>query len=37
LFVKELTQNNVLNGDRKPESANRLAPLSAVCSECFRW
>jgi len=26
----ELTQNNVLTVDRKPGSANRLAPLSAV-------
>jgi len=32
----ELTQNNVLNMDRKPGSANRLAPLSTVYSEHFR-
>jgi len=32
----ELTQNNVLNVDRKPGSANHLAPLSSVYSERFR-
>jgi len=26
----KLTQNNVLNVDRKPGSANRLVPLSSV-------
>jgi len=26
----KLTQNNVLNVDRKPRSANRLVPLSSV-------
>jgi len=31
-FVMELTQNNVLNMNRKPGSANRLAPLSSVYS-----
>jgi len=32
----ELTQNNVLNVDRKPGWANRLASLSSVYSERFR-
>jgi len=32
----ELTQNNVLNVDRKPGSANRSVPLSSVYSERFR-
>jgi len=32
----ELTQNNVLNVDRKPGSANRLAPPSSVYSKRFR-
>jgi len=32
----ELTQNNVLNVDSKPGSANRLAPLSSDYSERFR-
>jgi len=31
----ELTQNNVLNVERKPGTANRLVPLSSVCSERF--
>jgi len=34
--VMELTQNNVLNVDRKPGSANRLAPLSSAYSKRFR-
>jgi len=29
----ELTQNNVLNVDRKPGSANRFAPLSSIYSK----
>jgi len=32
----ELTQNNVLNVDGKPGSANRLVPLSSDYSEHFR-
>jgi len=32
----ELTQNSVLNVDKKPGSANCLAPLSSVYSERFR-
>jgi len=36
-FVMGLTQNNVLNVNRKPGSANRLAPFSSVYSERFRW
>jgi len=30
-----LTQNNVLNVNRKSGSANPMAPLSSVCSERF--
>jgi len=33
----ELTQNNVLNVDRKPGSANRLVSRSSVYSKRFRW
>jgi len=32
----ELTQNNVLNVDKKPGLANRLAPLSSIYSKRFR-
>jgi len=34
--VIELKQNNALNMDKKPGSANRLAPLLSVYSERFR-
>jgi len=34
-FLIELTQNNVLNVDRKPRSVNRLVLLSTVYSEHF--
>jgi len=32
----ELTQNDVLNMDRKPGSTNRLVPLSSVYTERLR-